>query len=100
MRTIALFADRWILPGLHVTLGSLLDHSTASEPFRIVVFGEGLSRRDKTLLDATVQNRLGRHSYDVRDFVMPETRSLKSLRGNYTTYGRLFLPDLLPDADS
>ncbi len=100
MRTVALFADRWILAGLHVTLASLLDHAADSEPFRVVVFGEGLSRRDKELLGRTVNHRLGRHAFDVRDFVTPETRNLKSLRGNYTAYGRLFLPDLLPDADS
>jgi len=100
MRTIALFADRWILPGLHVTLASLLDHATDSEPFEIVVFVEGLSPRDKALLSATIKTRLGRHHFDVRDFVMPETSTLKPLRGNYTTYGRLYLPDLLPDADS
>src|SRR5262245_966144 len=100
MQTVALFADRWILPGLHVTLGSLLDHAAGSEPFRIVVFAEGLSGRDKALLSETVKPRLGRHAFGVRDFVMPETASLKPLRGNYTTYGRLYLPDLLPDADS
>lgn len=100
MRTVALFADRWILPGLHVTLDSLLDHAVDSEPFRVVVFGEGLSRRDKELLVQTVSRRIGRHTFDVREFVMPETSRLKSLRGNYTTYGRLYLPDLLPDADS
>jgi lipopolysaccharide biosynthesis glycosyltransferase len=100
MRTIALFADRWILPGLHVTLASLLDHAVDSQPFRIVVFGEGLGRRDKALLDRTVERRLGRHRLEVRDFVTPETHTLKSLRGNYTAYGRLFLPDLLPDTDA
>src|SRR5262249_39938841 len=100
MRTVALFADRWILPGLHVTVASLLDHAVDSEPLRVVVFGEGLSRRDKELLGQTVSRRLGRHTFDVREFVMPETSRLKSLRGNYTTYGRLYLPELLPDADS
>lgn len=100
MRTIALFADRWILPGLHVTLGSLLDHAGDSEPFRIVVFAEGMSRRDTALLGDTMKPRLGPHAFELRDFVMPETGSLKPLRGNYTAYGRLFLPDLLPDADS
>jgi lipopolysaccharide biosynthesis glycosyltransferase len=100
MRTIALFADRWILQGLHVTLASLLDHARESEPFRVVVFGEGLSSRDRALLGQTVSPRLGRHAFDVRDFAMPETSTLKPLRGNYTTYGRLYLPDLLPDSNS
>jgi lipopolysaccharide biosynthesis glycosyltransferase len=97
---VALFADRWILAGLHVTLSSLLEHSSASEPFRIVVFTEGLSGRDKALLNETVKPRLGPHTFETRDFVMPGTSSLKALRGNYTTYGRLLLPALLPDADS
>jgi lipopolysaccharide biosynthesis glycosyltransferase len=100
MRTVAIFADRWILPGLHVTLCSLLDYARDSDPFRIVVFAEGVSRRDQRLLRATAEHRLGRHTLDVRDFVMPDTRGLKSLRGNYTTYGRLFLADLLPDTDA
>jgi len=100
MQTIAIFADRWILPGLHVTLASLLEHAAKSESFRVVVFAEGLSHRDRALLDATVRTRLGQHLFEVRDFVMPETKNLKSLRGNYTTYGRLFLPDLLPDTNS
>src|SRR5262245_19600520 len=100
MHTIALFADRWILAGLHVTLASLLDHATDSERFRIVVFGEGLTARDGALLAETVRPRLGQHVFEVREFVTPETSRLKSLRGNYTTYGRLYLPELLPDADA
>jgi len=100
-RTITIFADRWILAGLHVTLASLLDHAADSAPFRMVVFADGLSRRDKALLGATVTPRLGQHTFELRDFIIPSTtRSLRPLRGNYTTYGRLFLPDLLPDADA
>ncbi len=100
MNTIALFSDRSILPGLHVTLASLLAHATASPPLRIVVFGDRLSARDKALLHATASATLNGHQLEVRDFVAPVARQLRSLRGNYTTYGRLFLPDLLPDVET
>ena len=100
MRTIALFADRWILPGLHVTLASLLDHAASSPPFRIVLFAERLKSAQEALLARTVAPRLGPHRFEVRPFVTPLAGRVGSLRGNYTTYGRLFLPDLIPDAAS
>jgi lipopolysaccharide biosynthesis glycosyltransferase len=100
VKTVALFADRRILPGLHVTLASLLAHSRETPPFRIVVFGEGLSAGMCRLLRATVEPRLGSHRFEIREFVLPSLGRAKSLRGNYTTYGRLFLPGLLEDADT
>lgn len=100
MQTVAVFADRWILPGLHVTLASLLEHASANVPLRIVVFAERLSPRDKALLHTTAAGRLRAHHLEIRDFQMPSLHEIRSLRGNYTTYGRLFLPELLPDAET
>jgi lipopolysaccharide biosynthesis glycosyltransferase len=98
VNTVACFADRWILPGLHATLASLLAHARDTAPLRILVFGERLTRHEQAMLHATARSFPGAHQFEIREFVTPVTRRLRSLRGNYTTYGRLFLPDLVPDA--
>jgi lipopolysaccharide biosynthesis glycosyltransferase len=100
VNTVALFADRWILPGLHVTLASLLDHARDSAPMRLVVFGEQLTSFQRQLVERTAAGRLGRHRLEFRAYATPLAGRVRSLRGNYTTYGRLFLPDLLPDSDA
>jgi lipopolysaccharide biosynthesis glycosyltransferase len=99
VRTAALFADRWILPGLHATLASLLEYSRHSPPFRIVVFGDGLRPHEVELLRATTAPLLGAHTLEVRAFTISLRGRFRSLRGNYTTYYRLFLPELLADSD-
>lgn len=96
--TVALFADRWILPGLHVTLLSLLEHASPDRPLRIVVFAERLTPREKALLENTAAPFLAGHRLDIRDFIVPVESGMQSLRGNFTTYGRFHLPELLPDA--
>lgn len=100
MHNVALFADRWILPGLHVTLASLLDHARDSSPLRLVIFGEGLTAFQRQLVERTAAGRLGPHRLEFRPYTTPLAGRVRSLRGNYTTYGRLFLPDLLPDCDA
>jgi lipopolysaccharide biosynthesis glycosyltransferase len=100
VRTVALFADRRILPGLHATLASLFAHAADTPPFRVVVFGEALPERATRVLAETVAPVRGAHGFEVRPFVLPALGRAKSLRGNYTTYGRLFLPELLPDAET
>src|SRR6185503_4267309 len=84
VRTAALFADRWILPGLHATLASLLEYSRHSPPFRIVVFGDGLRPHEVELLRATTAPLLGAHTLEVRAFTISLRGRFRSLRGNYT----------------
>ena len=98
MTTVALVTDREGLPGLHVTLASLLSNTSDPTAFRTVVFTGGLRPRDERLIRETVRRVAPTHDLQIRSAVYELPAGLPALRSSYMTYVRLFLPGLLPDA--
>jgi lipopolysaccharide biosynthesis glycosyltransferase len=96
MFSVAFFSDSYALPGLHATLASMLFHSS-TESFRTVVFSDNLKAREIRLLEHTVKAIAPNHRFEVRKATFKLPPQTRALRGNWTTYGRLFLPSLLPD---
>lgn len=97
---VAFFSDRNMLPGLHVALLSLLE-SISDETARgliIIIFLDRVSDREVDALRQTVRSS-NRDEIDVTYTAYspsaPKGGSL--LHGNQTIYGRLSLPELLPD---
>jgi lipopolysaccharide biosynthesis glycosyltransferase len=95
---IALFADRNMLIGLHVTLFSGLAHYQGAIKLTIHLFYERLSESDITALRRTLDKTGKDYQLVVHKFV-PRLEGLRSLHGNFMTYGRIFLPQLLPTCE-
>ena len=99
MDTIALFSDTGILPGLHVTLYTLLETWPEEVPVRVHVFADEVSDRDKDLLRKTHAACKGNSELVITDFSPKRPSGGNTLHGNETSYGRLHLGELLPDCD-
>lgn len=98
MIPIALFADRHVLAGLHVTVYTLgVSHR---DPLTIHLFHSGLDGRDLAGVGATLERAGAGHELVARplDCVSLLPRELPPLHGNFLTYGRLLLDELLPAA--
>jgi lipopolysaccharide biosynthesis glycosyltransferase len=101
MKTVAFFSDRTILPGLHVTLYSLVSRIPDEEidNYNFVIFANLLSLDDIKLLKETVTAANERSNLHISSFSPKKLEGGNSLHGNYLTYGRLFLAELLPSAE-
>lgn len=94
---IAFFSDKHMIPGLHVSLASLL--MSLSPEFRGVVelylFLDQVGEKDQDLLRET-HSRFGPEvSLRIQDFSPEAPTGGNALNGNQTVYGRLCLPELL-----
>ena len=98
---VAFCCDKAALPGLHVSLFSLLTSNRrhSREPLHIFILYEGFSSADCAGLHETA--KIDRTATIVlRPFSTAHLREFKDLHGNYMTYARLFLADALPEIDS
>ncbi len=99
MKNVVFFSDLSCLPGLHVTLLTVLQRLSRPRDVRITVFADHIPEREKRRLRETWALAKSEAELVIRDFVPQAVGDLTSLHGNYTAYGRLFLSSLLPDAD-
>ena len=100
MYTVALFSDVHMLPGLHVTLLSMLRSLDADKApdVDIQLFLDHVPKREQQRLQETHQRCNKGSRLHIVDY-SPQTPSGGDLlHGSATTYGRLSLPLLLPDA--
>ena len=101
MHTIAFFCDAHILPGFHAALASLLINHHSHSSLNIILFADRLTKKQKELTVKTfIKNKKKNQTFEVRE--APKNMRIpgaNALVGNFTTYGRLFLSDLLPDKD-
>ncbi|OAQ38588.1 hypothetical protein A5893_14335 [Pedobacter psychrophilus] len=96
--TVALFSDSNILPGTHATLTSLLIHNKIPEKLNIILFADKIQEHNKTELRETFRKFKKDHqTFEIRDAPNTFIKGANALKGNTTTYGRLYLADLLPD---
>jgi lipopolysaccharide biosynthesis glycosyltransferase len=98
---IALFSDSHMLPGLHVTILSLLDALRANEGagLDLHVFFDRVRPAEQQRLQRTHASHARGTSLTLHEFSPISPRGANSLHGNQTAYGRLYLSDLLPDYD-
>jgi lipopolysaccharide biosynthesis glycosyltransferase len=98
---IAFCCDKTALPGLYVSLSSLLKAqllTDSQELLRIFIFQEGMSEKDCAGLKKT--SSIHPHAeLTIQSFSTAGLTNLKGLHGNFMTYARLFLADLLPEVD-
>lgn|GEM_PF-1606596 len=94
--SFALFSDSCMLPGLRVTLFSLIENLDKENIPEFNLFYEGLSSRDIESLKTSLCV-LGRpFRLNTYEFAPCIVSGFKTLHGNLMTYGRLFLSRLLP----
>lgn len=86
-----------MLPGTHVTLASMLKHTRGV--FDVILFADQVSDADKVLLQQTVERNSIKVNFEIRDYSPKAPKAANSLHGNTTTYGRLYLSELLPECD-
>src|SRR5689334_14657459 len=99
MKSIVFFADTAILPGLHVTLLSLLDSLQTDTDAQIIIFTDHVSNAEKEKLRQTHAIRSRQTKLIFIDYVPKSPEGANSLHGNRGTYGRIYLADLLPETE-
>ncbi len=99
LNSIAFFTDNAMLPGLHVALLSMLESLPPNANAQIIVFVEGVSDLERQRLHQT-------HAIEPRgtriqcvDYVSKSPEGANALHGNRSTYGRIYLAELLPDSE-
>jgi lipopolysaccharide biosynthesis glycosyltransferase len=97
--SVAMFSDTSMLPGLHVTLLTLLRSLDAlhSHNVTISVFLDSVPPREKELLRATHRLCDRGSQLELIDFSPSSPTDGDLLHGNATAYGRLSLARLLPN---
>ncbi len=99
MYTVALFSDVHMLPGLHVTLLSMLRSLDADKAPSVTIhlYLDSVPEREQQLLRKTHQLCDKGSSLQIVDYSPQSPTRGDLLHGNATTYGRLNLPLLLHD---
>lgn len=99
MDAVAFFSDSSMLPGLHVTIVSLLQSLRSNRELAIYLFADRISERQKQLLRKTHSRFQANTHLVIEDYTPQAIHGANLLHGNATAYGRLYLSDLLPKSD-
>jgi len=98
--SIALASDRNFTCGLLVTVHSICRHAAAGSVLKFHVLDLGLEEEDRQLVrDMGAASANCTASFIFHKSSIACYEHLPSWRGNYATYARLILQDLLPDED-
>lgn len=99
MNTVALFSNVLTLPGLHVTLLSMLRALTDSkaQSVRIILFLDGVPQKEQLMLVKTHQLCHKGSSLEIVDYSPKAPAGGNLLHGNATAYGRINLANLLSE---
>ena len=95
---VALCANGVMLPGLHVTLFSLVKNVSERENVSLTIFIQDVPKADIQALTRTVELAGGVGSLDFRPADISDFKDLKPLAGEWIPYLRLYFPTLLPEA--
>ena len=101
MNVIVFFCNYNMLPGLHAAISSLLINSKENSIFKITVFTDNIRSKEITYLNKTF-NLHAKKSHSFKTQECPKSLKIvgaNSLHGNFTAYGRLFIGELIHDAD-
>jgi len=99
MTAVAFFADRNVLAALHVAFASTAAHWRGSDALDIHLFHSGMTEVDLGALHETVAMAKTPVVLHAAAFEPARVRNWRSLYGSKMPYGRLFLPELLPQHD-
>jgi lipopolysaccharide biosynthesis glycosyltransferase len=100
MTAVAFFGDQNVVAPTHVALASTLSHWPGPDPLDIYVFQSGWSTADVKRLHRTVLPWADRCNLRVRELDLSRVARWKNMYGSSMPYGRLFLPELLPDCST
>ena len=94
---VALCADQHILPGVHVTLSSMMRSLSGGRTVGIHLFHLGFTTADVQALRDTLDQAGAPYRLDCRPVEDGVMDGLGGIRGNAMAWARFFLPDWLPD---
>jgi lipopolysaccharide biosynthesis glycosyltransferase len=97
MTAIAFFADRNVIVALHVALASTLAHWRGPDALEIHLFHDGLPEADLVRLRETIDLAGKPAVFQPAPVDLARVRGWRSLYGSHMPYGRLFLPELMPE---
>ena len=89
-----------MLPGLHATLASLVKHLERRELVSLTLFIQDIRESEVASLKGTISDVGGVGALKFHEADISEFKGLKTLHGDWMIYMRLFLPRLLPDAET
>jgi len=89
-----------MLPGLHATLASLVKHLERRELVSLTLFIQDIRESEVASLKGTISDAGGVGALKFHEADISEFKGLKTLHGDWMIYMRLFLPRLLPDAET
>jgi lipopolysaccharide biosynthesis glycosyltransferase len=97
---IAFCINRLALIGLGVTISSLIQNCSETSRLTLWFLCADLNETDKSNLKSLLSRERFKGKYNVIDFdSISNFGNLRSLHGDWTTYGRLLLPELLLEED-
>lgn len=99
MNPVAMFSDIHMLPGLHVTLLSMLRALSPEKApsVKIILYLDSVPEREQELLVKTHHICSKGSQFEIVDYSPKSPSGGDLLHGNATTYGRIYLADLLPN---
>lgn len=100
MIDVALCADRTIIPGLHVTIASMLLNEQ-SGPLRIHLVHDGFPAHAMQAVEETIRLTGGGKQVTLHQYpLVPDSLAgLPAFQGSRMAYARILLPALIPDAE-
>jgi len=87
-----------MLPGLHATLASLVKHLGRREAVSLTLYLQNITPGESAALRGTIRAAGGVGALTIHEADLSDFKSLKALQGDWMTYLRLCLPNLMPDA--
>jgi lipopolysaccharide biosynthesis glycosyltransferase len=95
---VAFCFDQFALPGVYLSLYTLAE-SNPEATLNLFLIYEGLSSRVLEFLQKSIKQLRPITQITFREFSTRGVSFAKSFHGNYMTYARLFLAELLPEID-
>lgn len=92
-------ADRNYVPYLAVSIQSIFDNADNRYNYDVLVFDDGITDYQKTMLSAMSKNNCSIRYIDVKSLLKDFDTSLFQSRGIWSaaTFYRLFIPEIMPD---
>ena len=91
----ALAADRNVIPGVHVTLGSLLRHLSEECDAEFHLFHSGWRARDIACLEGTLGMSTHKPNLFTHELALEDFRGLCPVRGSLMNFAWFIIPNLL-----
>lgn len=96
---VSFFCNTDMLPGLHATLASMIEHLRLENEERldVIIHLDGVSWHERQLVWRTLDHDIPFLKVEIREYTPVAPQGANGLNGNFTIYGRIHLASLLPD---